>query len=140
MCGGPPASGKRGWHGPHRIAQASLDALAKHGGRWADRPKCRCGSVALSGRDKCYRHTRRRTDDKPVSPMRAAGRELWRRMKAGQIPDALQAMDVFQRTWNAPLRYRPACLALSDAWPDKDNNPLAWVDAVRQAREVLANG
>lgn len=113
-----------------------LAALATHRRGWPGK-RCKCGLIALKGMEVCYRHAGRARQGSKVVPAREAQREVNRARAAGLIPPGLLAMDVFVRCMMGRLGLALAARALMQAWDNRDNDPAAWVAAVRQARNQL---
>jgi hypothetical protein len=63
---------------------------------------------------------------------------MLRKLEAeGNVAPEVLALDLYRRLRFGALRLSIPCLALSRAWDNRDNDPLTWVEAVRQARQAL---
>lgn len=131
-----PSPNLGGWRG----SPASLQTLADNRWNIAKARRCeRCGrQPALSTSRFCLKHAGRGASVVQGSPGRVARRELARLRRRGLIPPGLAALDVFRATAFGRVRTCPYGLALVHAWDNRDNEPGAWVEAVRQARLALA--
>ena len=131
---------------PSRLLPAHPNFIAagiKYGVRLQHQRKCQhCGRPALRGKPYCQRHAGKAYASDAFG---RGERRILRRMEiVGLIPEALMALPPWQAISTLPTSVRsPLRLRLVLLWAEREAQPLAFAQALRQAQhaaETVAPG